>query len=272
MGYFLSLFALSKSATETALNIAELTIIISGLLLAFGAIGEYVEEHQRLPRWMEWPKIVFIVLVVASLIGEFVGDAGVFLFSEHLQSINDTEENALRTRINDEIGARLVLERELRAQGPRWLLLEEATPNLVRRLAPFKDQRVVSLMCGTLFSLNEEARMTFSVLVGDILFDGAKWKINNHATDPSRENCSMGTTPGIMILISSKAPPRVREAATALTQGLREVIPSSIAKTMPMSAPPWDKAFEPIGKEHPFNLLIENPGWIVVEVGEHPGR
>ncbi len=91
MGYFFSLSSLSKSATETAVNIAELIIIVSGLLLAFGAIGEYLEEHHRLPRWMEWPKLVFIVLVVTSLIGEFLGDAGVFVFSRQLQKIEGTE-------------------------------------------------------------------------------------------------------------------------------------------------------------------------------------
>lgn len=106
MGYFLSLFSFSKSATETALNVAELVIIISGLLLAFGAVGEYLEEHHKLPRWMGWPKIIFIVLVVVSLLGEFLGDAGVFIFSSHLQTIEDLELSAMGSNA-EQLEARL---------------------------------------------------------------------------------------------------------------------------------------------------------------------
>jgi len=91
MGYFFSLASLSKSSTETALDGSEIFIIISGFVLAFGAIGEYLDEHGKLPRWMAWRKLVFIILVVVSLIGEFVGDAGVFVFSRHLQTISDDE-------------------------------------------------------------------------------------------------------------------------------------------------------------------------------------
>ena len=85
MGYFISL---SKSATETRLKAAELTILFSGLALVLGAIGEYLEDQDKLPKWT---KPIFILMVVGSLIGEFVGDAGVYLFSEQLQTINDRE-------------------------------------------------------------------------------------------------------------------------------------------------------------------------------------
>ena len=101
MGYSFSWFSLSKSATETALNVSEILILVSGLLLAFGAIGEYLEEHNRLPRWIEWPKIVFIAFVVASLIGEFLGDGGVFVFSSHLQTISDGEFAVLNKEAGD---------------------------------------------------------------------------------------------------------------------------------------------------------------------------
>jgi len=79
MEYFFSW--LSKSATETALDISEIAILVSGLVLALGATGEYLEEHNRLPRWMCWPRLAFIVLVVTDLVGEFLGDGGVFAFS-----------------------------------------------------------------------------------------------------------------------------------------------------------------------------------------------
>jgi hypothetical protein len=92
MGYLFSLLAsMSKATTETFLNISELVILGSGFLLAFGAIGEYLVEHGKLLTWIRWPKIVFVVMVVVSLIGEFLGDAGVYIFSSHLQTISDQE-------------------------------------------------------------------------------------------------------------------------------------------------------------------------------------
>ncbi len=93
MGYFFS--SLSKSVTESLLDASEIVLIISGFVLFFGAVGEYLEAHGKLPRWMKWPKLVFIVMVVVSLVGEFLGDAGVFVFSSHLQAISEAEFTAL---------------------------------------------------------------------------------------------------------------------------------------------------------------------------------
>jgi hypothetical protein len=91
MGYFLSL---SKGATEHCLDASEWMLLVCGLVLAYGAAGEYLEEHDKLPIWMRWsrkPKLVFVWMVAISLFGEFAGDAGVSLFSSHLQSIADQE-------------------------------------------------------------------------------------------------------------------------------------------------------------------------------------
>jgi hypothetical protein len=88
MGYFLSL---SKSSTETGLTVSEIVLIVSGAILTIGAVGEYLEEHNNLPGWMKWRKLVFILMVVTGLIGEFVSDAGVFVLSLHLQTLSDRE-------------------------------------------------------------------------------------------------------------------------------------------------------------------------------------
>jgi hypothetical protein len=101
-GYLFSGISLSKSSAESGLEIFELLIIAAGFVLTLGAIGEYLEDHKRLPSCLNFPKLVFIVMVVAGLIGEFVGDAGVFVFSGSLQSIQDEETN----RIVDIFGPR----------------------------------------------------------------------------------------------------------------------------------------------------------------------
>jgi hypothetical protein len=86
---------LTKSAAERDLNISEAAILLCGFVLAWGAIGEYLEEHEKLPRWMAWSKLVFIGMVVFGLVGEFVFDAGVFVFSKKLQEIEGAEIAAL---------------------------------------------------------------------------------------------------------------------------------------------------------------------------------
>ncbi len=89
-----NLFSLSKAITETGLDVSELLLLVCGLVLAVGAAGEYLEDHDRLPSWMIWhrkPKLVFVWMVAISLVGEFIGDAGVFVFSGHLQTIADGE-------------------------------------------------------------------------------------------------------------------------------------------------------------------------------------
>ncbi len=117
MGYLLSWPSLSKFAAENWLNSSEILIIAAGFVLAFGAIGEYLEEHGRLPCWIAWPKIVFILMVVISLVGEFLGDAGVFVFPNELQRIEGAEIEALDKKaktasedadkaVNDSAGAK----------------------------------------------------------------------------------------------------------------------------------------------------------------------
>src|ERR1700733_11652096 len=98
MGYLFSSASISKPATERWLDASEITILLCGLILALGAAGEYIEEHGTLPKWMKWtrrPKMVFVWMVAISLVGEFVGDAGVFIFSGHLQTISDGEYASL---------------------------------------------------------------------------------------------------------------------------------------------------------------------------------
>ena len=132
-----------KSATESALNDSEIGLLVSGLVLAVGAIGEYLEEHGKLPRWMGWPKLVFIGMVVFGLIGEFVGDAGVFVFSGHLQTIGDSEIADLNTK-RVELAASL-LPRDFFNQSeifaglsrlpPQSLVFEYASEREPRRVA-----------------------------------------------------------------------------------------------------------------------------------------
>ena len=83
MGTF---FPLSKSATISALNWSELALLIFGIILVAGLVGEYktLQPHSRRMK-------LFEMLVIIGVLGELLGDGGVFLFSNQLQIISDKE-------------------------------------------------------------------------------------------------------------------------------------------------------------------------------------
>ena len=77
-----TLFALSKSATSTALDISEIALLLFGIVLTAGLIGEYAKSE----RWKKHVKI-FEMLVIIGVAGELFADGGIFQFSRHLQTI-----------------------------------------------------------------------------------------------------------------------------------------------------------------------------------------
>jgi hypothetical protein len=81
-----------------ALDISEIVLLVSGALLFFGALGEYLEDHNRLPQWMRWPKLIFEIIVAVSLAGELIADGGVFVFSHHLQKLEGADIEALQKK------------------------------------------------------------------------------------------------------------------------------------------------------------------------------
>jgi len=89
MRYF---FSLSKSAASTGLDISEWMLLIFGAVLVLGIFGEYKKLPKRL---LMWPASAFEILVMVGVAGELLGDGGVFVFSRHLQVIEDTELTSL---------------------------------------------------------------------------------------------------------------------------------------------------------------------------------
>jgi hypothetical protein len=77
---------LSKHATSLALNISEAALLLFGLLLVIGLVGEYSEKD----RWKKHVR-VFKWLVILGVGGELIADGGIFLLSGRLQSLADGE-------------------------------------------------------------------------------------------------------------------------------------------------------------------------------------
>ncbi len=90
------LFSLSKSATSSALHISELTVLLFGLLLVVGLIGELSKS----PKWKARLR-AFELMVVVGVGGELIGDGGIFVFSERLQAISDADVATLNREAGD---------------------------------------------------------------------------------------------------------------------------------------------------------------------------
>ncbi len=88
-----TLFSLPKSATIAALDASEVALLVFGLLLVAGLIGE-LKSRTKIFEW----------LVIIGVAGELLGDGGIFLFSRSLQSIEASEIATLNrevTRANE---------------------------------------------------------------------------------------------------------------------------------------------------------------------------
>jgi hypothetical protein len=94
MGHF---FSFSKSATNTALDASEWALLLFGLILTIGVLGEY----KKFPTLLRASHATFELLVVIAIAGELFADGGVFLFSRHLQTISDGEFAAFNKEAGD---------------------------------------------------------------------------------------------------------------------------------------------------------------------------
>ena len=157
MGYFLSLFSWTESATSTALDISELVLLVSGLFLLFGAAGEYLFDHDRLPLCMKWPKLTFEIIVALSLGGELIADGGVAVFSHVLQKMEGADIDALGMKagkaLSDANEAENRSEKLLEFLTPRSLTQKEMD-DLRDAFKPFADANVPVVVVGSQFSLS----------------------------------------------------------------------------------------------------------------------
>jgi hypothetical protein len=86
LGDMSALSSPSKSTTSAWLNISEGVLLLFGVLLVVGLLGEY-SESTRLKKWSK----AFNWMVIIGVSGELIADGGIFLFSKHLQTISDAE-------------------------------------------------------------------------------------------------------------------------------------------------------------------------------------
>jgi len=88
-----ALGSVSKSTASLGLHISEVVLLAFGLLLAVGLVGEYTKSD----KWKEYARLCELMVIVGVL-GELIGDGGMFLFSEALQSVSDLEVAQLNVK------------------------------------------------------------------------------------------------------------------------------------------------------------------------------
>lgn len=90
------IWLLSKSGTSAALDWSEIFLLIFGLMVAVGVLGESAKSK----RWENW-KRTFELLVIIGVAGELFADGAIFISSRHLQTISDGELGAVVTEAGD---------------------------------------------------------------------------------------------------------------------------------------------------------------------------
>lgn len=82
----------SKYWTEAWLHVSEIALLIFGITLSLGLVGEFLADHKKkdYPWCKKW-KREFEILVILGVMGELLADGGIFSFGMHLQTIADQE-------------------------------------------------------------------------------------------------------------------------------------------------------------------------------------
>lgn len=81
------LFSLSRSATAAGLHIAEIAVLLFGLMFLLGWILEEFTKSERLKTWHR----VFLIVAICGVTGEWIADIGIFELTEHLETIDEIE-------------------------------------------------------------------------------------------------------------------------------------------------------------------------------------
>ncbi len=216
--------SLSKAAIGVVLNISEWLLIVGGVVLVIGLIGELKTGDKHRDSQQLWYKR-FEWMVIIGVAVELIADGGIFLSSRRLQSIADEELT--------------VANEQIMHLAPRYWWLSMERKKRVAALTPFANQKVVVLECSFVAPMDAEIPALAMNIAS--LLDESDWlnpwgepillpdhtdkratshmfnKIDFRSTDKGR--CSQR----IFVEIPTNAPLRVRNAATELSREIMGV-------------------------------------------------
>jgi hypothetical protein len=198
-----ALDSLSKAGTLTALHWSEWIVLLFGVVLVMGLIGEIVKSP--IHRWYKR----FELMVVIGVAGELLGDGGIFVFTERLEAINETEVAQLDNTVF-KLG-RLALQTYDAVDARHRVLRPEEGQRIKERLLPF---------AGTQYDFGVDVTpeaINLMLIIDRVLKSaGWKWLPSNAAFSLSPLGARMVIVTGIQVWISK----RQEAAGAALCDGL----------------------------------------------------
>ena len=225
-----TLFSLSKSATSAALDISEIALLLFGVLLVVGLVGEYAKSE----RWKRHVRI-FEMFVIIGVAGELLADGGIFLFSRHLQTLANVEIASLNGVAEKERLARVKIEQDAANRD----ITPEDQKMLSSELSAFAGQRANIDVFPVTFEHEWIAQTLIAILTN------AHWNAT-HMTllpAPAKRRLSsngMGVPAPFLIQgiwISATGDATSQTAATALFEALKSTVSPASMDHVPLPNP-----------------------------------
>lgn len=235
-------------------------------------------------RWLlslpkKWERILTILLIVASL-GSLTSFIRTNRLSDSIISLLGEKAQGALQKANHAIGTATKAEGQVRAQGPRAKLIAAIAPELAKKLAKFRGQKVELAVCGTQRSVSQETLDVWGIIATILGPDtthgivGAKWRLVPTNLTFSQQ-CSIRES-GLGVAVSKFAPRKTIEAATALGDGLASALPPSPYPAVGFIRPGSVKMFVnhgfPVADLQPWETVAYKQDLIVVTIGAHPSK
>lgn len=260
-----------------------------------GEVGGETELHFDHPRWVARLLRLGLITVVIGVAGEWrygakledahnaihaydvakltaageeAGDAGTSAKIAHDEADAVVKEaNAIEKRLAVATNQLSNLEGEIRAQGPRFRLLNEDKDTFVKSIKPFSGQPVTVVGCGELTS-NTEPWILEQVLLN--LLREAKWGKDNSPGYTRWLSCANTTNvDGIRVVLNSDSNEGPKIAADALNNAFGAI--PLVAEKEELKTDALEFMGKVFGADSPFAMAAKDATQIFVLVGPNLG-
>jgi hypothetical protein len=249
--------SLSRGATLCALDIAQLGVFIFGFFFLVGWIAEETTKE----RWKRY-RMLFVIMAIGGVAGEWIADIAVFALSEHLQTISDkevaklkldtqhlateqaeaservanaqrdaAEANARAAEANQKAEEDRVARLKIEQRFADRTLTNEQIAAIAAKLRPFVPQ---AYEITPYWDMKESMSITNRIYQALVL---AGWTQN----EPQKGRAMLGGVVGVLVYIHPAAGSKTKDAANSLVSALNaDDISSELKQENPTNNPPND--------------------------------
>jgi hypothetical protein len=203
--------------------------------------------------------------VLAQAVEE-AGDAATSAHNAHSEADTVSQEaTGIEMRLNRASSQLSGIEKAVKAQEPRWWILDSEKDRFIAALKPYAGQRIIIDFCG---GASPEQDLTSARLRTLLEEEYSGWKVVNHLW-PQCLAAGNGGDMGSETDTSSAADNGTLRAAKALSDTLNRM---GINNVNFANAPPSFVAIDPFlfGPDAPDGLAVRNPASVVLFVGANP--